>query len=111
MPTEATCPRDRHPLTQVGKHWICPEHGQISPGGPPLHPFSFIIPTSCTGLHPFSIFLSYGHEAHEELVRQIKTDLDARGHDVWFDKNDIKAGDDWWRAITDEIKESMYRMR
>ncbi|MGC9451953.1 MAG: hypothetical protein ACP5I4_10955 [Oceanipulchritudo sp.] len=30
------CPWNRHaphchePLTQVGKHWICPEHGQVS---------------------------------------------------------------------------------
>ena len=49
------------------------------------------------------IFLSYGHDANEELVRRIKADLEARGHDVWFDKNDIKFGDDWRREITDGI--------
>ena len=49
------------------------------------------------------IFLSYGHDANEELVRMIKTDLEKRGHDVWFDKQDIKFGDDWRHRITDGI--------
>jgi uridine kinase len=40
------------------------------------------------------IFLSYGHDENEELVRLIKADLEKRGHDVWFDKNEIKFGDD-----------------
>src|SRR3989304_2136588 len=52
---------------------------------------------------PLRIFLSYGHDSNEELVRQIKTDLEKRGHDVWFDKNEIKFGDDWRREITDGI--------
>lgn len=55
---------------------------------------------------PLRIFLSYGHDANEELVRRIKTDLEHRGHDVWFDKTEIKAGDDWRRAITDGILHS-----
>ncbi len=54
---------------------------------------------------PLRIFLSYGHDANEELVRSIYTDLKARGHDVWFDKTDIKAGDDWRRSITSGITE------
>jgi hypothetical protein len=49
------------------------------------------------------IFLSYGHDDNEELVRMIKTDLEKRGHDVWFDKNEIKFGDEWRRSITDGI--------
>ena len=49
------------------------------------------------------IFLSYGHDHNEELVRMIKTDLEKRGHDVWFDKNEIKFGDEWRRSITDGI--------
>jgi hypothetical protein len=40
------------------------------------------------------IFLSCGHDHNEELVRMIKTDLEKRGHDVWFDKNEIKFGDE-----------------
>jgi uncharacterized Zn finger protein len=49
------------------------------------------------------IFLSYGHDDNEELVRIIKTDLEKRGHDVWLDKNEIKFGDEWRRSITDGI--------
>jgi len=55
---------------------------------------------------PLRIFLSYGHDANEELVRRIKADLEKRGHDVWFDKNEIKFGDEWRRAITDGILQS-----
>src|SRR5665647_959724 len=52
---------------------------------------------------PLRIFLSYGHDRNEELVRRMKSDLEARGHDVWLDQNEIKAGDDWRRSITDGI--------
>ena len=52
------------------------------------------------------IFLSYGHDSNEELVRRIKADLEKRGHDVWFDKNEIKFGDEWRRSITDGILKS-----
>ncbi len=55
---------------------------------------------------PRRIFLSYGHDANECLVRRIKADLEKRGHDVWFDKSQIKFGNDWRRAITDGISES-----
>jgi transcription initiation factor TFIIIB Brf1 subunit/transcription initiation factor TFIIB len=49
------------------------------------------------------IFLSYGHHDNEELVRLIKTDLEKRGHDVWFDKDEIKSGDEWRRSIIEGI--------
>ena len=54
-------------------------------------------------INKLRIFLSYGHDDNEELVRLIKTDLEKRGHDVWFDKNEIKFGDEWRRSITDGI--------
>lgn len=44
------------------------------------------------------IFLSFGQGHNEELVGLIKTDLEKRGHDVWFDKNEIKFGDEWIRS-------------
>jgi WD40 repeat protein len=52
------------------------------------------------------IFLSYGHDSNEVLVRRIKHDLELRKHDVWFDQSKIKAGQDWRRAITEGIKDS-----
>ena len=35
---------------------------------------------------PMWIFLSYGHDSNEALVRLVTTELVKRGHDVWFDK-------------------------
>ncbi len=52
---------------------------------------------------PLRIFLSYGHDSSKKLVRCIKTDLEKRGHDVWFDKTRILPGDDWRCSITDGI--------
>ena len=53
--------------------------------------------------HAMRIFLSYGHDSNEELVLRIKANLEKRGHDVWFDKSEIRFGDDWRREITDGI--------
>ncbi len=65
------------------------------------HEFSAASPMT-----PQRIFLSYGHDANEELVRRIKADLEQRGHDVWFDKSEIKFGDDWRHSITEGITNS-----
>jgi len=82
------CPKCGKALAEVGQFLICPEHGQIDFEKP------FV---------PMRIFLSYGHDANEELVTLIKSDLEERGHDVWIDKTEIKAGDDWRRSITEGI--------
>lgn len=86
--TPPACPQCDTVPVRVGAFWICPNHGQV----PEPRPFS-----------PLRVFLSYGHDDNETLVRLIKSDLERRGHDVWFDKSEIKAGDDWRRAITDGI--------
>jgi hypothetical protein len=83
------CPTCHQPLTIVGTFQICPLHGQVAQEPQPHS--------------PLRIFLSYGHDHNEELVRLIKTDLEKRGHDVWFDKNEIKFGDDWRSSITEGI--------
>jgi hypothetical protein len=85
---QADCPICGQPLTMVGQFWICPQHGQVSQEKP---------------FTPLRIFLSYGHDRNEQLVRRIKADLEKRGHDVWFDKSEIKFGDDWRRSITEGI--------
>ena len=78
-------------LVQVGQFWICPTHGQLR---------------ESKSVGSLRIFLSYGHDANEELVRRICADLKRRGHDVWFDKTEIKFGDEWRRAITDGMLQS-----
>lgn len=88
---ERLCPQCCNELTQVGKFWICPEHGQVSLDKPVLQ---------------MRIFLSYGHDSNEELVCRIKAYLEKRGHDVWFDKTEIKSGHDWRRSITEGIVDS-----
>jgi len=85
------CPQCQVEATQVGLFWICPTHGQLSDPKPHI---------------PLRIFLSYGHDENEELVQCIKADLEMRGHEVWFDKSEIKFGDDWRRSIVDGIKDS-----
>jgi tetratricopeptide (TPR) repeat protein len=52
------------------------------------------------------IFFSYPHDANAPLVERIKADLETRGHEVWFDADQIKSGDDWRNAITRGILES-----
>lgn len=41
------------------------------------------------------IFLSYGRDEHVTLARRMKEDLEARGHQVWFDESRIVGGHDW----------------
>ena len=89
MEINSFCPNCQQILTRVGNFWICPEHGQVS-----LEPQS---------ISPLRIFFSYGHDHNEELVRMIKADLEKRGHDVWFDKSEIKFSDDWRREISLEL--------
>lgn len=45
--------------------------------------------------HPLRIFLSYGHDEHAVLAERLKRDLEARGHEVWFDVDRLKPGGDW----------------
>lgn len=108
MSDESHCPTCAQPLTQVGVFWICPQHGQLDLRGSRGDEAQISPQPSALSLQPLRIFLSYGHDSSEELVRRIKTDLAKRGHDVWFDKTPeeakgIRAGDDWRRAITDGI--------
>lgn len=41
------------------------------------------------------LFFSYGHDKNRLLVERIKRDLEKRGHHVWIDASEIKAGDNW----------------
>jgi tetratricopeptide (TPR) repeat protein len=50
------------------------------------------------------IFLSYGHDEHRTLAERLKQDLQARGHDVWFDADRLKPGADWERYIEEGLE-------
>ena len=45
------------------------------------------------------IFLSYGHDEYVSLASRLKRDLEALGHEVWFDVERLKPGGDWERYI------------
>ena len=51
-----------------------------------------------------SVFLSYSRDDDEPFVRRLYEDLTARGFDVWFDRDDMRA-----RGLTfiDEIKRAI----
>ena len=52
------------------------------------------------------VFFSYGHDQNVPLVKQVRRDLEAAGHEIWIDTSEIKAGDDWRRRIVDGLSDS-----
>lgn len=46
------------------------------------------------------IFFSYPHDGNGPLVLRLKADLEARGHTVWLDSQQIGGGAEWRRSIT-----------
>lgn len=57
---------------------------------------------SAAGKH---IFFSYGHDC-ADIVEDVRRCLEERGHSVWVDTLEIKAGRDWREEITKGILES-----
>jgi hypothetical protein len=53
-----------------------------------------------------SIFISYASE-DREAVRTLKAGLDAAGLTVWYDKEQLMAGDDWENKIETNIRRSV----
>ena len=49
------------------------------------------------------IFISYGHDEHANFALNLKEDLLARGHEVWFDLDKLKPGMEWERYIEDGL--------
>lgn len=41
------------------------------------------------------VFLSYGHDEYAAFALRLKADLEAGGHEVWFDLDRIRPGDDF----------------
>jgi TolB-like protein/tetratricopeptide (TPR) repeat protein len=51
-----------------------------------------------------AIFLSYASQ-DAEAAQRICDSLRAAGHEVWFDKGDLRGGDAWDAAIRKQVKE------
>jgi TolB-like protein len=54
--------------------------------------------------HAKAIFLSYASQ-DAEAAQRICDSLRAAGHEVWFDKSDLRGGDAWDAAIRKQVKE------
>ena len=52
---------------------------------------------------PLRIFISYGHDENAELARRLNDDLEARGHETWFDERDIAVASDWEHVIEEGL--------
>jgi hypothetical protein len=50
------------------------------------------------------IFISYGHDEFAALARRLKKDLETRGHEVWFDEDRLKPGEDWEAYIEEGLE-------
>lgn len=48
------------------------------------------------------VFLSYS-STHRAQVIELEKDIEALGHDVWFDQ-ELLGGQEWWRAICQNIR-------
>jgi hypothetical protein len=49
------------------------------------------------------IFVSYGHDEHTALSQRLTESLEAKGHEVWFDQERLKPGDDWEAYIEEGL--------
>jgi tetratricopeptide (TPR) repeat protein len=63
---------------------------RLSPGDPTPHP---------EGVKTRKLFLSYGHDDYTVEVVAIRDALRARGHEVWFDGEELTTGLDWEQRI------------
>lgn len=53
------------------------------------------LPNSSEQRRKLKLFLSYGRDTFVEEVRALKVALEARGHQVWFDEEQLGIGLDW----------------
>ena len=93
MPADVKCPKCGSPDLTLRKKrgtYICDD---CDHGFEPEHVFE-----------PKRIFLSYGHDEHVTLAECLKKDLEARGHEVWFDTDRLKPGGDWEAYIEEGIE-------
>lgn len=52
------------------------------------------------------IFLSYGHDEHEEYIQKIKLAIEKESLNVWMDSKEIRIKDDWQNTIEKAILQS-----
>lgn len=61
------------------------------------------VQNSSSATNGLDLFFSYGHDQNRPLVERIKHDMEKRGHHIWIDINEIKAGDHWRNDILNGV--------
>src|SRR5262245_56592508 len=89
------CPVCQHDLTRVGKFWVCPEHGLVTPQD------TTAAPAAAAGRH---VFISYGRGDALDFVSRLAGDLRRRGHQLWLDLEDIEKGGLWEIRVEQGIR-------
>ena len=83
--------RQRYICPDCNHQWSAIEKSKKKSGKP--EPFN-----------PLKIFLSYGHDEHANEVLRIKSELEKRGHEVWFDLERIISGKNFDSYIEEGLK-------
>lgn len=52
------------------------------------------------------IFISYGHDDHEEFIKLLARKLSDVGYEIWIDYNKLDGGSEWEERIEEGIKNS-----
>jgi WD40 repeat protein len=52
------------------------------------------------------VFLSYGRRDARDLADRLRTDLEARGYDVWQDTERLRSGKDWNQQIEHALRDT-----
>ena len=60
-------------------------------------------PETSEKFRSLKLFLSYGRDNYVDEVRALKDALEARGHQVWFDQEQLGVGLDWERRIEEGL--------
>ena len=50
------------------------------------------------------VFVSYGHDDYADFANKLKEELKKRGHQVFYDKDDLKKGENWDNTLEDGIE-------
>jgi hypothetical protein len=67
---------------------------QRHPSGVAQAPSAPVVPRAIEG----AVFISYSSQ-DTDAVQGLARELDAAGIDVWFDRSELRGGDDWERSI------------
>jgi hypothetical protein len=81
-------------VEELWRRWR--ERNPAPPAQPPVIPPAREMPAG-------AVFISYARE-NLPAVQQLKAGLDAAGLTVWFDFDQLRAGDDWDRNIASNVR-------